>query len=91
MRRFVVLSLFIVGCAEPSVGNSPGRFSTCTCEDEKLAEWILQCVEKANDESAAPALVLQCEETGVHLLCEDGCFVSGQGIIRRNDRESDYR
>lgn len=68
-----VLALLPLACGSPP----PPRPLSEACDQQAVAEFVLECAKAANPHSDEEGedLVLQCERTALHLFCSTKCLV----------------
>lgn len=68
------------------------RYVPAQCERDKMADWILSCIEKANpySDEEPEDNTRQCERTAVPLFCGEFCYVNrtGQYICQVQEEEA---
>jgi hypothetical protein len=79
-HRFAILVAFAAIAYGLSGCHQPDSTNPAQCDAERMARWVLDCVEKGNphsDEEPEDA-TRQCEATAAHLFCGPTCYISAK-------------
>ncbi len=75
-KHIAIVTILALGCGP--------RTEPASCDTDRMAVWILECIEKGNphsDEEPEDA-TRQCEATAIHLFCGTQCTKNEMGRIR---------